>query len=213
MYILLSIFSTMYVSQEKAAQAEATFREHGGLLRTSEALDLGIHPRTLYYLRDAGRLQQVSRGVFRLADLPPLDDPDLVTVAVRAPEAVVCLISALAFHQITLEVPHEVHIALPRGVSRPELDYPPLRIFRFSGPALTEGIETHEINDVPVKIYSAAKTVADCFKFRNKIGPDVAVEALKLYLERRPSSPGELLRYARICRVERVMQPYLEALV
>ena len=201
------------VSPEKAAQAEALFREHGGLLRTSQALDLGIHPRTLYHLRDTGRLEQVSRGVYRLAALPPLDNPDLVTVATRTPEAVICLISALAFHEITLEVPHEVYIALPRGVRGPDLDYPPLRIFHFSGPALSEGVETHEINNVPVKIYSAAKTVADCFKFRNKIGVDVAVEALKLYLEHTKAGPRELLRYARICRVERVMQPYLEALV
>ncbi|MFQ5569160.1 MAG: type IV toxin-antitoxin system AbiEi family antitoxin domain-containing protein [Rhodothermales bacterium] len=201
------------VSSEKAAQAEAIFREHGGLLRTSEAIDLGIHPRTLYYLRDTRRLDQVSRGVYRLADLPPLDDPDLVTVATRSSEAVICLISALAFHEITLEVPHEVYIALPRGMRGPELDYPPLRVFHYSGLALSEGIEIHEINSVPVKIYSAAKTVADCFKFRNKIGVDVAVEALKRYLERTDASPRTLLKYARICRVERVMQPYLEALV
>ena len=96
---------------------------------------------------------------------------------------------------------------------RPELDYPPLRVFHYSGSALTEGIEVHAINSVPVKIYSTAKTVADCFKFRNKIGVDVAVEALKRYLERADASPRALLQYARICRVERVMQPYLEALV
>ena len=202
----------MYVSDEKAAEAEDLFRDHGGMLRTSEALDLGIHPRTLYFLRDTGRLEQVSRGVYRLADLPPLEAPDLVTVATRVPNAVVCLISALSFHEITTEVPHEVHVALPRGMDKPTLDYPPIRVFYFSGPALTEGVDEHTIDAVPVKIYNAPKTVADAFKFRNKIGTDVAIEALKLCLVRSKASPAELMHYARICRVDRVMQPYLEAL-
>ena len=202
----------MYVSDEKVAEAENLFRNNGGMLRTSEALDLGIHPRTLYFLRDAGRLEQVSRGVYRLADLPPLEAPDLVTVATRVPDAVVCLISALSFHEITTEVPHEVHIALPRGTDKPTLDYPPIRVFHFSGPALTEGVDEHTIDAVPVKIYNAPKTVADAFKFRNKIGTDVAIEALKLCLLRSKASPAELMHYARICRVDRVMQPYLEAL-
>ena len=202
----------MYVSDQKAVEAENVFRDHGGILRTSEALDLGIHPRTLYFLRDRGRLQQVSRGVYRLADLPPLEAPDLVTVASRVPNAVVCLISALSFHEITSEVPHEVHIALPRGADSPSLDFPPIRVFRFSGLALTEGIDEYTIGAVPVKIYNAPKTVADAFKFRNKIGNDVAIEALRLTLQHNRASPAELIRYARVCRVDRVMRPYLEAL-
>ena len=202
----------MYVSDHKTAKAEALFRDHGGMLRTSEALDLGIHPRTLYFLRNTGRLEQVSRGVYRLAELPPLEAPDLVAVATRVPDAVVCLISALSFHEITTEVPHEVHIALPRGTDRPTLDYPPIRVFYYSGPALTEGVDEHTIDGVPVKIYNAPKTVADAFKFRNKIGTDVAIDALKLCLLHSKASPSELMRYARVCRVDRVMQPYLEAL-
>ena len=202
----------MYVSDQKAAEAELIFRNHGGMLRTSKALDLGIHPRTLYFLHDTGRLEQISRGVYRLADLPPLETPDLVTVASRVPDAVVCLISALSTHEITSEVPHEVHIALPRGTDKPKLDYPPIRVFYFSGAALTKGIDEHIIGGVPVKIYNAPKTVADAFKFRNKIGTDVAIEALKLCLLYSKASPAELMHYARICRVDRVMQPYLEAL-
>lgn len=203
----------MYVSDQTAAEAEDLFRDHGGMLRTGEALDLGIHPRTLYFLRDTGRLEQVSRGVYRLADLPPLEAPDFVTVATRVPDAVVCLISALSFHEITTEVPHEVHIAVPRGMDRPVLDYPPVRVFHYSGAALTEGIDEHTIDAVPVKIYNAPKTVADAFKFRNKIGTDVAIEALKLCLLRSKASPADLMHYARICRVHRIMQPYLEALI
>ena len=202
----------MYVSIRKAAEAEGIFRQYGGLLCTSEALEFGIHRRTLYYLRDTGRLEQISRGVYRLTDLPPLQAPDLVTVTARVPEAVICLISALAFHEITTEAPHEVHIALPRGMSGPELDYPPVRAFHFSGPALTEGIEAHEMDGVSVKIYNAAKTLADAFKFRNKIGLAIALEALRLYLEGPEASLRDLIKYARICRVETIIQPYLEAL-
>ena len=192
--------------------AVTMFRKRGGMLRASEAVALGIHPRTLYRMRDENRLVTVSRGLYRLADLPELSDPDLVSVAARIPQAVICLISALAFHEITTEIPHEVSIALPRAVKRPRLDHPPLRVFWFSGESLTEGIEEHKIDGVKVRVYGPEKTVADCFKFRNKIGLDVAIEALKLCRERKGATPRKLLHYARICRVERIMRPYLEAL-
>ena len=193
-------------------QAETLFRRRKGVLRTSEVLALGVHPRTLYRLRDSGRLVSVSRGVYRLAELPEPSYPDLVVVATRVPRAVVCLISALSFHDITTQVPHEVHIALPRGARSPRLDHPPVRVFRLTGRAYSEGVETHSVGGVAVRIYSPEKTVADCFKFRGKIGLDVAVEALRLARERKRISVRSLLRYARVCRVERVMMPYLEAL-
>ena len=182
------------------------------MLRTSEAIALGIHPRTLYYLRDSSRIVPVSRGLYRLADLPELSEPDLVSVAALVPHAVICLISALAFHEITTEIPHEVYIALPRQVKRPRIHSPPLRAFWFSGAALTSGIESHDVNGVSIKVYGPEKTVADCFKFRHKIGLDVAIEALRLCRERKGSSPRKLLHYARICRVEHAMRPYLEAI-
>jgi predicted transcriptional regulator of viral defense system len=192
--------------------AVTMFRKRGGMLRASEAVALGIHPRTLYRMRDENRLVTVSRGLYRLADLPELSDPDLVSVAARIPQAVICIISALAFHEITTEIPHEVSIALPRTVKRPRLDHPPLRVFWCSGESLTEGIAEHKIDGVKVRIYGPEKTVADCFKFRNKIGLDVAIEALKLCRDRKGATPRKLLHYARICRVERIMRPYLEAL-
>jgi predicted transcriptional regulator of viral defense system len=189
------------------------FREHNGVLHTAEALRLGIHPRTLYALRDAGVLLQLSRGLYRLADLPPLANPDLVTVALRLPQAVICLVSALAFHDLTTQVPHAVDVALHSGAGRPALDHPPLRTFWFSGRAWSEGVEVHQLDDTPVRIYGPEKTVADCFKFRHKLGLDIALEAIRLYRKRRDFNIGTLLRYARICRVERVMQPYLEAIL
>ena len=189
------------------------FREHNGVLHTAEALRLGIHPRTLYALRDTGVLLQLSRGVYRLADLPPLTNPDLVTVALRLPQAVICLVSALAFHDLTTQVPHAVDVALRSGAGRPALDYPPLRTFWFSGPAWSEGVEVRQLDDTPVRIYGPEKTVADCFKFRHKLGMDIALEAVRLYRKRKDFNIGTLLTYARICRVEKVMQPYLEAIL
>ena len=189
------------------------FRQHGGTLRTAQALRLGIHPRTLYALRDSGALQRLSRGLYRLADLPPLSNPDLVLVARKVPQAVICLISALAFHELTIQVPHAVDVALRSGSARPTLDYPPLRTFWFSGPAWSEGVAVHQIDDTPVRIYGPEKSVADSFKYRRKIGLDVAVEALKLYRQHREFDVGKLLHCASICRVEKVMRPYLEALL
>lgn len=193
-------------------KAEAIFEQHGGMLRTYQALALGVHPRTLYALREAGRLQQVSRGLYRLTELPALGNPDLATVAARIPQGVICLISALAFHDITTQIPHQVDVAVPRGTKQPRLEFPPIRIFRFSTPMFQAGIDTHRVDEVKLRVYNAAKTVADCFKFRNRIGIDVAVEALKLCRKRKVARTQELLKYARLCRVERVMMPYLEAL-
>ncbi|MBC8445855.1 MAG: type IV toxin-antitoxin system AbiEi family antitoxin domain-containing protein [Chloroflexi bacterium] len=189
------------------------FRQHGGILRTAEALRLGIHPRTLYAMRDSGVLERLSRGLYRLADLPPLAHPDLVTVALKIPKAVICLVSALAFHELTTQVPHAVDIALHSQAERPRLDYPPLRIFWFSGHAWSEGIETHIVDNTSIRIYGPEKSVADCFKYRRKIGLDIALESLKLYRQRRDFDIDNLLRYARICRVETVMRSYLEALL
>jgi predicted transcriptional regulator of viral defense system len=167
----------------------------------------------LYSLRDKGIIEQVSRGIYRLVELPPISNPDLVTVSLRFPNAVICLISALAYHDITTQIPHAVSVAVRRKSRIPSLDYPPIQAHRFSNEAYNSGIEEHLIDGVPVRIYSAEKTLADCFKFRNKIGMDVALEALKLYKTRKEFNLGELLKYARICRVAQVMRPYLEATV
>ena len=193
--------------------AKAVFHRHGGVLRTSEAIRSGIHPRTLYAMRDAGVLERLSRGLYRIAELPPLGSPDLVAVALKVPTGVICLISALAYHELTTQIPHEVYLALPRGAEPPRLDHPPVRVFWFTGKAFTEGIDTPELDGLAVRIYSAEKTLADCFKYRNKIGLDTAVEALKRYVISRRVQVDKLMAYARICRVEKVIRPYLEALL
>jgi predicted transcriptional regulator of viral defense system len=200
---------------KKTATGEAItlFREQGGTLRTSEALRLGIEPRTLYTLRDAGTLERLARGLYRLADLPPLSNPDLVIVARKIPLGVVCLVSALAFHELTTQIPHAVDVALESGNTRPRLAFPPVRVFWFSGAAWSEGIEVHQVDDTPVRIYGPEKSVVDAFKFRRKLGIDLAIEALKAYRTLPGFDVNKLLHYARICRVEQVISPYLEALL
>ncbi len=179
----------------------------------SEAVKQGITRYMLYSLRDKGVIEQVSRGIYRLVDLPPISNPDLVTVSLRFPNAVICLVSALAHHDITTQIPHVVFVAVSRDSRMPSLDHPPIQAHRFSNESYRSGIEEYPIDGVPVKVYSPEKTLADCFKFRNKIGMDVVLEALKLYKTRKKFNLGELLGYAKICRVEKVMRPYLEATI
>lgn len=188
------------------------FRQHGGGLRMAEALRLGINRKALYAMRDAGVIEPVSRGLYRLASLAPLAHPDLVTVATRVPHGVLCLISALSFHDLTTQVPHTIDVALERGTRKPRLDYPPTRFYWFSGPAFSDGIETHELDGAPVRIYDPEKTLVDSFRYRNQIGMDVVLEAMKLWRERRRRKLDVLLKYARMRHVERAMRPYLEAM-
>jgi len=194
-------------------RAVVVFKKHGGILRTAQALRAGIHPTTLYTMRDNGTLEIVSRGVYRLADSDPLGNPDLVTIATRIPFGVVCLISALSFHELTTQIPHEIHVALSRGAEEPRLDHPPIRTYRFSGEAFTEGVEIHRFDGISVRIYNPEKTLADCFKFRNRIGLDTAVEAVRFYRERRSVKVDDLMHYASICRVKKIIRPYLEAIL
>ena len=206
----MQLLSMAHTPQEQ--KAIAVFRRSGGILRTGQALRAGVHRRNLYALREAGVLEHVSRGVYRLTGLPPLADPDLVTVATRVPRAVVALISALHVHGLTTEIPHEVSIALPRGTAQPRLDWPPLRVYRMSGAMFTSGIEIHSRDGVEIRVFGAAKSVADCFKFRSRVGVDVALEALRTGFADRKFTPAQILRAAKLCRVAAVVRPYLEAL-
>lgn len=193
-------------------RAVQLFREKGGILRTHEALKAGIHPRTLYAMRDAGEIERAARGVYRLAGLPPLSDPDVAIATKLAPSSVVCLISALSIHELTTRVPHTVQIAIPPGRRPPRITYPPIEAFHFSKEALTAGVEEHLIDGAKVRIFNAEKTLADAFKFRNRIGLETALEALRNYARRKRKRLNLIMDYARICRVERIMRPYLEAL-
>ncbi len=172
----------------------------------------GIHRQALTRLVNEGKIERVARGFYRLARQPITENHGLAVAATAVPEGVICLLSALHYHGVGTHLPSEVWMALDRRAWRPQLAWPPLRIARFTGEALMQGIEHHTIEDRAVKIYSVAKTIADCFKYRNKIGLDVALEALREAWRGRRFTMEELDRYAAICRMQRVMQPYLEAL-
>lgn len=178
----------------------------------SEALKLGIHRRELYKLRDAGKLEIMSRGLYRLTDTSEPLLPDFIPVAKRVPEGVICLISALAFHEITTQIPHFVYVAIPQNSHRPGIIYPPMRYFWYNEKLLKTGAEDHKIDGCTVKIFDIEKTLVDCVKFRNKIGMDVVLEALKLYWRRRETNIDKLFNYARIFRVERILKPIMETI-
>lgn len=198
-------------ARSSRSELQSLFREHGGQLRLSEALARGYSRYQFYQLRDEGLIEPFSRGLYRLADLPQVENPDLMAAATRFPHSVLCLISALDWHGITTQIPHKVHLAVERDARLPVLDYPPVAGYRFSGRAFSAGIDRVDVDGIVLNVYNPEKTLADCFKFRNRIGIDVVLEALELYRTRKTFLPGRLMEYARICRVANVMAPYLEA--
>jgi predicted transcriptional regulator of viral defense system len=198
-------------ARSSRSELQSLFREHGGQLRLSEALARGYSRYQFYQLRDEGLVEPFSRGLYRLADLPQVENPDLMAAATRFPHSVLCLISALDWHGITTQIPHQVHLAVERDARLPVLDYPPVAGYRFSGRAFSAGIDRVDVDGIVLNVYNPEKTLADCFKFRNRIGIDVVLEALELYRTRKTFLPGRLMEYARICRVANVMAPYLEA--
>lgn len=183
-----------------------------GLLRAND-LDAIAAPRVvLTRLTAAGLLDRVGRGLYRLASHPRSEDEGLAAIATQVPQAVFCLLSALQFHELTTQLPRQIWIAMPRGSHLPRIDYPPIKMIQMTGDVYSEGIETVERDGVTLRVYGIAKTVADCFKHRNKIGLDVALEALKEVRAKRKVTADELWRYAKVCRVTNVMRPYLEAI-
>lgn len=203
----------MYVSKEKIKEAIRVFEEHNGIMRTSEALDAGIYQRTLYFMRDEGYLTKLQRGVYQLNKREPLGYPDLVIVAQKIPAAIICLISALDLHELTDQIPHQVDIALPRTSRDPVMDYPPIKVYRFSEETQEAGVDIQKIDGVDINVFNPAKTIADCFKFRNQIGKEVATEALKEGIRTQKATYQEILKYAKLCRVKKIVKPYLEILL
>ena len=182
-----------------------------GVLRPRDLEEVGISGVYLNKLYAEGLLDRPSRGLYTLADSEPSEHRTIAEAGKRVPHGVVCLLSALRFHDLTTQAPFEVWLAIDEKARLPRMEYPPLRIVRFSGQALSFGIEEHEVDGVKVHIYSAAKTVADCFKYRNKIGLDVAIEALRDCLQQRKTTLDELWSAAKVCRMSNIMRPYMEA--
>ncbi|NKB71447.1 MAG: transcriptional regulator [Candidatus Latescibacteria bacterium] len=187
--------------------------ERKGILRPRDLEPHHIPRIYLNRLTKRGLLRQVGRGLYMSVTAEPTEHHSLAEACKRVPQGVVCLLSALRFHDLTTQLPYEVWMAIPGTTRRPTVRRPALRFHRFSGQALTDGIAVHSVEGVQVKVYHPAKTVADCFKFRNKIGLDIAIEALKDGILQRKVTPDELWRYAVSCRMTQVMQPYIEALV
>jgi predicted transcriptional regulator of viral defense system len=184
-----------------------------GILRAEDVEAAGISRNYLYRMHKEGLLQKSAVGLYALPDAPATEHSALTEVAKRIPHAVVCLVSALSYHGITTQIPHEIWLTVPRGSWRPDIEYPPLNLTYVSGLAYSYGVQEHSINGVTVKIYNPAKTVADCFKFRNKVGLDVAIEALREVWRSRKATIDELVEAAGIDRVTKTMRPYLEATV
>ena len=199
------------MNASKTQRALQVIRENG-VLRPRDLIPHGIPRHTLRTLRDRGVIERVGRGLYVLADTTITEHHSLAEASKRVPRGVICLLSALSFHGLTTQNPSQVWMAVDRKGWSPNLDLPFVRLVRFSGPALAHGVELHNIEGVEVKIYSPAKTVADSFKYRNKIGLDVAMEALRDCLRQRKATVDQLLEAAEVCRVARVMRPYLESL-
>lgn len=181
------------------------------VLRPQDVEALGISRTYLNKLHGQGVLGRPGRGLYVLQDDEPSEQRSLVEACRRVPRGTVCLLSALQFHGLTTQGPFEVWLAIDESARLPRVDAPPLRIVRFSGAALSSGVQEHMIEGVTIRVYSPAKTVADCFKYRNKIGVDIAIEALRDCLRQRRASTDELWQAAKICRMTNVMRPYLEA--
>ena len=183
-----------------------------GIVRPRDIEAIGFPREYLLRLHRQGKVVRSGRGLYSLPDAAITERHSYAEVARRVPGSIFCLLSALAFHEITTQSPASVWIALPKGARRPAISTPSLRVVRLSGPSLTEGIENHKVEGVTIRVYSVAKTVADCFKFRNKVGLDVAIEALKDALREKKATVNEIYRYAKVCRVGNVIRPYMEAL-
>jgi predicted transcriptional regulator of viral defense system len=188
------------------------FIDNHGIMRSSEARKQGIHPQTLSRMLDEGHLIREERGLYRLSDIQYSGDSDLIQIAKLVPRGVICLTSSLSFHQLTTYIPRAIWVALHQEMKKPKLSHPPIEVVWLSGDAYSSGIQEHKLDGVTVSIYSPEKTVADCFKFRNKIGLDIAIEALREYLKQPNRDLNLLIRYARVDRVRNVIEPYLRAL-
>ncbi len=197
---------------ENSSQSILYLARQRGLIRPRDLNESGLPSVALTRLVRQGLLTRVGRGLYALPDRSVSEHGSLAEIASKHPQAIVCLLSALRVHDLTTQSPFEVWLAIPNKARAPKMDYPPLRIVRFSGAALTDGIEEHQIDGVTVRVTNVARTVADCFKFRNKIGLDVAMEALNEAWRARRVSMDELWHYASVCRVANVMRPYMESL-
>lgn len=198
--------------QDIRNQALEIFKTHGGMLRSSEAIAKGIHPRILYELRDSGIIEQLQRGLFALVDLPDMEEPDLITVSKKVPEGVICLISALYHHRLTVQIPRWIDVAVRQKYSPPSIQNPPVQFHWFSESVFNSGIETNNFGGAKIKIYSPEKSIVDCFRLRKKVGIEIALEALKRYLAQGNTNLSILFELAKESRVTQFIEPFIQAM-
>jgi len=189
------------------------FKSNSGIVRFSAILKAGFHPDSLKTLEKEKKVEKIARGLYKLTNYDFGEYPDLVIASFQAPRGVICLVSALSFHEATIEIPKYVDIAIPRGTHAYRIKYPPVRFYRFNSKAWEAGVEEHKIEGYKIKVYNLAKTIADCFKFRNKIGMNVARESLKVAIAEKNVMVNEIMQYAKICRVDSIIKPILEAML
>lgn len=188
-------------------------KKSGGLASYAEVIKAGFNKALIKTILNSGQIQKLDRGLYRLSNGVSLSSPDLIAVSIKVPNGVICLLSALSFHEATNEIPKHVDIAIRRGAHANRIKYPPVRFYRFAFKTWEAGIEEHEIEDHKIRIYSLAKTIADCFKFRNKIGMDIARAAIRIAVMEKDVTPKEIMHYAKICRVGSVIKPILETML
>jgi predicted transcriptional regulator of viral defense system len=204
------------MSPKKPNHSRATIEKLkaiGRQVRMIDAVNAGISRKAFYRLRDEGIIESLSRGIYRFTEYPSLSNPDIIAATLRAPHAVICLVSALAFHEITTQIPGAVDLAVPAGKTISRITRPPVRIHRIREPYFSIGIEERTIDGNKIRIYNPEKTLVDCFKFRNQLGMEVVLEALRLYRSRMRLKVNTIMKYARTCRVEKIIRPYFEAVL
>lgn len=189
------------------------FKKHGGIARFYSIIKAGFHPDTLRALEKEGEIEKIARGFYRMTHYRFGSYPDLVMASLQSSSGIICLMSALAFHEATNEIPKSVDMAIPAGTRANIIEYPPVRYYRFSIKTWNTGVEEHETEGHKIRVYNLAKTIADCFKFRNKIGVNIARDSLKIAIIEKGISPQEIMKYAKICRVDKIIKPILETMI
>ena len=197
----------------KTGQLVKFLKARGGVVRFAALLKAGFHSDTLATLEKQGLVEKMSRGLYKLSNSTVSSHPDLVSACLQAPKGIICLISALAFYEVTSEIPRQVDMAIPRGARVRKIEYPPVKQYHFLQEAWGAGIEERKIEGGSIRVYGLAKTVVDCFKFRNKVGVDVARDALKTAVTEKHVRPQDIMQYAKICRVKNIIKPMLESMI
>jgi predicted transcriptional regulator of viral defense system len=188
-------------------------KKTGGMASFSQINEAGFNKALIKACLASNDIEKLDRGLYILSKGMSPANLDFVAVSIKAPKGIICLISALSFHQATDEIPSSIDVAIPRGTHENKINFPPVKYYRFAHDAWDAGIENYKMDGHTVKIYSLAKTIADCFKFRNRIGINVAREALKIAITEKKAKPTEIYKYAKICRVDKIVKPILEAMI